>query len=171
MNGNAMKLTLAVLAMTAALSGAASAQQGNPGQHFLDQWDADSDGSVTTAEVATKRSEVFGMFDQDEDQTLSAAEWAQVDDHMSMEMGQGKDGHGQGMGHGSGQGMGMGKRMGMGGMAGPGQAVHEGMTPAFNDADGDGIVTLAEFDAASAKLFPLMDADGDGAVTAADFAH
>jgi hypothetical protein len=161
MNGNAMKTTLAALAMTAALSGAAWAQQGNPGQHFLDQWDADSDGSVTAAEVAAKRSEVFAMFDQDEDQTLTAAEWALVDDHMSMEMGQGKDGHGKGMGHG----------MGKGGMAGPGQAVHEGMTPAFNDADGDGIVTLAEFDAASVKLFPLMDADGDGAVTAADFAH
>lgn len=166
-----MKTTLAALAMTAALSGAAWAQQGNPGQHFLDQWDADSDGSVTPAEVTAKRSEVFAMFDQDEDQTLSAAEWALVADHMSMEMGQGKDGHGQGMGHGSGQGMGKGKRKGMGGMAGPGQAVHEGMTPAFNDADGDGIVTLAEFDAASVKLFPLMDADGDGAVTAADFAH
>jgi hypothetical protein len=181
MNGNAMKTTLAALAMTAALSGAAWAQQGNPGQHFLEQWDADSDGSVTPAEVAAKRSEVFAMFDQDEDQTLSAAEWALVADHMSMEMGQGMDGQGQGMGqgmgHGSGQGMrmgkgkGMGKGMGMGGMAGPGQAVHEGMTPAFNDADGDGIVTLAEFDAASVKLFPLMDADGDGAVTAADFAH
>jgi hypothetical protein len=170
MNGNAMKTTLAALAMTAALSGAAWAQQGNPGQHFLDQWDADSDGSVTPAEVAAKRSEVFAMFDQDEDQTLSAAEWALVDDHMSMEMGQGKDGHGKGMGMGHGKGMGHGMGMGRG-MAGPGQAVHEGMTPAFNDANGDGIVTLAEFDAASAKLFPLMDADGDGAVTAADFAR
>lgn len=28
---------------------------------------------------------------------------------------------------------------------------------------------MAEFEAASAKLFPMMDADGDGAVTSADF--
>ncbi len=150
-----MKTTLAILAVTCGLSSAALAQQGNPGQHFLDQWDADSDGRVTAVEVAAKRSEVFAMFDQDEDAILSTAEWALVDEHMKLEMGQGRSGS-------AGQGL---------NMPGPGQAVHDGMTPAFNDADGDGTVTVAEFDAASAKLFPLMDADADGAVTAADFAR
>ncbi len=95
------------------------------------------------------------MFDQDEDATLSTAEWVLLDEHIRLEMGQGRSGS-------AGQGM---------NMAGPGQAVHDGMTPAFNDTDGDGTVTVAEFDAASAKLFPLMDADADGAVTAADFAR
>jgi hypothetical protein len=146
-----MKPILAV-AVLALLSGPVLAQQGNPGQHFLEQWDADGDGSVTLAEVTAKRSEVFGMFDQDSDQVLTAAEWDLIGEHMGMELAP------------NGAGAGMMK-------AAPGKAVQEAMTPAFNDADGDGQVTLAEFDAASARLFPLMDADGDGAVTAADFAR
>lgn len=147
-----MKTTLAALTLFLGLGGAALAQQGNPGQHFLDQWDADSDGRVTVAEVVAKRSEVFVMFDQDGDKILSAAEWGLVVEHMSLEQGQGMGGHGMNR-------------------AGPGQAMHAAMTPAFNDADGDSIVTMAEFDAASATLFPLMDGDGDGAITAADFAR
>lgn len=145
-----MKTTLAALTLFLGLGGAALAQQGNPGQHFLDQWDADSDGRVTAAEVVTKRSEIFAMFDQDDDKTLSADEWGLVVEHMSLEQGHGASGNGMNR-------------------ARPGQAVHEAMTPAFNDVDGDGIVTMAEFDSASGKLFPLMDADADGAVTVADF--
>lgn len=147
-----MKTILAALTLSLGLGGAAFAQQGNPGQHFLEQWDTDSDSRVTAVEVATKRSEVFAMFDQDEDKILSAAEWALVAEHMALEEGQGMGGNGMNK-------------------AAPGRAVHEAMTPAFNDADGDGNVTLEEFETASAKLFPLMDADGDGAVTAADFAR
>jgi len=33
------------------------------------------------------------------------------------------------------------------------------------DADGDGIVTRSEYDAASAERFARLDADGDGALT------
>jgi hypothetical protein len=155
-----MKPTLVIAALSATLSGAVWAQQGNPGQHFMDQWDADADGKVTEAEVVAKRSDVFAMFDQDSDQTLSAAEWGLVDEHMAMEMGQGHGMQGNG-----GQGQG-GHGMNM---AAPGTAMHEAMTPAFNDPDGNGTVTKAEFDAASAKLFPMMDSDADGAVTVADF--
>ena len=84
----------------------------------MEQWDADADGKVTEAEVVTKRSNVFAMFDQDSDQTLSAAEWGPVGEHMAMEMGrgygmQGKGGQGQ-----SGHGM---------NMAAPGKAMHESM--------------------------------------------
>jgi Ca2+-binding EF-hand superfamily protein len=136
----------------ALMSGAAFAEQGNPGQHFLEQWDADGDGGVTLAEVTAKRSEVFAMFDQNADQVLSAEEWALVGEHLGIELAP------------NGPGAGMNK-------AAPGKAVQDAMAPAFNDGDGDGQVTLAEFDAASAKLFPLMDVDGDGAVTAADFAR
>lgn len=145
-----MKVSLFVAALTLALSGGAFAQQGNPGQHFLEQWDADADGSVTATEVAAKRQDVFGMFDQDADAVLSAAEWALVEEHMSLEIA--PNGPGAGMN-----------------MAAPGKAVHEAMAPAFNDGDGDGQVSLAEFETASAKLFPLMDVDGDGSVTGADF--
>jgi Ca2+-binding EF-hand superfamily protein len=128
------------------------AQQGNPGQHFLEQWDADADGSVTLAEVTTKRSEVFAMFDQDNDQILAKAEWALVEEHMAMELGKGGAGHGMNM-------------------AAPGAAMHAAMTPDFNDADGNGEVTMTEFEAASVRLFPMMDVDGDGTVTTADFAR
>lgn len=147
-----MKITVAALALVSSLSGAALAQQGNPGAHFLEQWDADSDGRVTPQEVASKRQDVFAMFDQDSDKALSAAEWALVEEHMALELGQ--NGPGAGMN-----------------MAAPGKAVHEAMTPAFNDANGDGSVTQEEFEAASAKLFPLMDVDADGVVTPADFAR
>lgn len=38
------------------------------------------------------------MFDQDEDAILSTAEWALVDEHIRLEMGQGRSGSaGQGM--------------------------------------------------------------------------
>lgn len=148
-----MPRLLTLTAAFVAFAGAAMAQQGNPGAHFLEQWDADADGGVIAAEVAAKRSDVFYMFDQDGDGVLSASDWALVEEHMAQELG-----GGNGQGHGA-------------NMAGPGKAVHEAMTPGFNDADGDGSVTVAEFDAASAKLFPLLDQNADGAVTAADFAR
>jgi hypothetical protein len=147
-----MRPSLARAALVASLAGAAFAQQGDPGRFFLGQWDADADGAVTPAEVAEKRAAVFGMFDQDADQILSDAEWALIAEHLAMELAP------------NGPGAGMAK-------AAPGKAVKEAMTPAFNDADGDGQVTLAEFDDASARLFPMLDSDGDGAVTAADFAR
>lgn len=154
-----MPRLLTLTAVLVAFAGASMAQQGNPGAHFLEQWDADADGGVTAAEVAAKRSDVFYMFDQDGDGVLSASDWALVEEHMAQELGGGGKGQGQGQGgHGA-------------NMAGPGKAVHEAMTPSFNDADGDGSVTVAEFDAASAKLFPLLDQNADGAVTSADFAR
>lgn len=145
-----MRLTLAAAALALCAAGPSLAQQGNPGRHFLEQWDADADGRVTPEEVASKRADVFAMFDQDSNQVLSADEWALVEEHMALELGNGGQGHGMNM-------------------AAPGKAVHEAMTPDFNDADGNGEVSLEEFEAASARLFPMMDADGDGAVTSADF--
>lgn len=145
-----MRVATILPALLIAMTGAAWAQQGNPGQHFLEQWDSDADGRVTADEVTTRRRDIFYMFDQDSDGSLNGAEWALVAEHMEMELGTG--GEGQGLN-----------------MAAPGKAVHEAMTPAFNDADADGTVTAAEFDAASAMLFPMMDADSDGAVTTADF--
>lgn len=147
-----MKTTMLACVTLAVLLGApAHAQQGNPGAHMLDQWDADGDGQVTSEEATTKRGEVFYMFDLDSDGSLSAEDWAAVAQHMADELG--TKGAGMGQGHGN----------------GPGAVMHEAMTPAFNDTDGDGTVTEAEFMAATQKLFPMLDRNADGVLTVADF--
>lgn len=143
---------------------AAMAQMGDPGAHFMEQWDMDRDGKVTLAEVTEMRGYIFAMFDADSNGTLDATEWQGINDHMAAEM----ESKGNGM---------MGKGKGAGGLQtmmmmfgkGQGGVMHESMGPAFNDADGDGVVTEAEFAAASEKLFPLLDSNGDGAVTPEDF--
>ncbi len=52
---------------------------------------------------------------------------------------------------------------------GPGLAIHDSLTPAYNDADADGRVTREEFVAATDRLFPLLDRTGDGVITKDDF--
>lgn len=149
-----LRFTLSMLAF-ACVGGSAFAQKGNPGAHMLEQWDADADGQVTLEEAVTKRGEVFYMFDADTDGKLSAEEWAMVTQHMADEMATKGKGMAEGLGHGQ----------------GPGAAMHKAMTPTFNDADGDGTVTEAEFTAATQKLFPMLDKNGDGIVTQADFSR
>jgi hypothetical protein len=68
-----------------------------------------------------------------------------------------------------GRGM-MGGGMG-GGMMGRGHGHHDGAGPMMRiifslmDADGDGKLTLQEFQAAHERIFKAMDADHDGTVT------
>lgn len=148
-----MLKTLTVLSLSALLAaGSAFAQNGNPGTEFMDQWDLDSDGLVTLDELRTKRGEVFYMFDVEGDGALTGDDWAGVAAHMQEEQQVKGGGHGAG-GHGK----------------GPGAAMHAAMTPEFNDADSNGEVSLAEFDAASDKLFAALDRNGDHVVSAADF--
>lgn len=151
-----MRLTVSILAIV--LAGPAFAQGAGSPLHFMEQWDANGDGAVTLAEAQAKRGEVFYMFDQTEDKTLDAAEWALVAEHMAAEMDAKAGGsHGQGRGQGQGKG--------------PGAVMHQAMTPGFNDADGDGVVTETEFLAATDRLFAGLDRNGDGQATAADFAR
>lgn len=144
-----LTLTVAALSLTAGMAFA----QGNPGAHMMEQWDADGDGQVTLDEARTKRGEIFFMFDTEGDGTLSVEDWGLVADHMAAEAGGNGEGQGAGNGHGN----------------GPGAAMHEAMTPEFNDADGDGKVTQDEFTAATDKLFKALDRDEDGVITAKDF--
>lgn len=175
-----LPLLLAV-SLTAGIAGfQANAQSEAPGAHFMEQWDMNADGEVTLEEAREKRSEVFVMFDADEDGTLNATEWMAVAEHLAAEeaqggavnqMGQGK-GQGQGKGHGQGGGNGKGGNQGEGRAqqpGGPGAYMHDAMTPAFNDINGDGTVTLAEFTEATNTLFPQIDRNGDGVVSTADF--
>ncbi len=75
----------------------------------------------------------------------------------------GREGHGvivQGMGCGM---MGRGGTMGGHGMMGRGAAMR--FIFALMDSDGDGTVSLQEFQAAHEKIFKAMDTDKDGTVT------
>ena len=168
MRSKTQTLTLAMMLLAVPALGLAQADA--PAAHFMEQWDADADGQVTLAEAQTKRGEVFYMFDQDGDKALNAAEWALVAEHMQAEMdAKAETQPGTGAGNGAGQGAGKGMGGGQGGR-GPGQAIHAAMTPEFNDADGDGRVSEAEFLAATDRLFAALDRNADGAVSQADFA-
>lgn len=138
-----MKSLVMLTTALALAAGTAFAQQGAPGAHFIEQWDMDGDGQVTLAEATEKRTEIFVMFDQSEDGVMDAAEWGGIAAHLAEEEGA--------MGH------------------GPGQLIHDAMTPVFNDTDGDGTVTKEEFAAATEGLFAAIDRNGDGVMTSADF--
>ena len=138
-----MKLTALTLA---ALLPMAAAAQGAPGSHFIENWDLDGDGAVTIAELTQKRGDVFYTFDYDENGLLDAEEYVFFDEARANDMkNQGDEARG---------------RMGR---------VQEGMQIAFNDTDGDGLVSEAEFLAKAADWLTLIDRDASGDVTAADF--
>jgi len=160
-------LTAAFLMSATALC----AQTGNPGAHFITNWDADGDGAVTLAEATAKREDVFTAFDADEDGRLSAEEYALFDEarandqaEMRAEMAR-NGGQGQGQGQGLGQGQGAGQ--------GPGQGIgmneENGMMLAFNDTNSDGFVAREEFVGRTPEWITLMDRNADGQVTADDF--
>ncbi|MCB2115827.1 MAG: EF-hand domain-containing protein [Rhodobacteraceae bacterium] len=146
-----MKTILSAALAAVMLAGAAHAQQGIPGAHFIEQWDIDGNGDVTPEEAREKRGDVFVMFDQSEDGVFQPEEWAMIDEHLTAED----------AAQGQGAAMGMGK--------GPGQFVRAAMQAPFNDLDGDGAVTKEEFVKATDTLFGQLDRDGDGLLTVADF--
>lgn len=127
---------------------AAMAQQGTPGTHFIENWDMDGDGAITLQEVEERRGIVFDMFDDDQNGSLNATEYAVFDETRAADMEMNAGGHGNGQG---------------------GDRMNEGMTLAFNDTDGDGVVSKDEFLARTADWFTMMDRNGDGKVTAEDF--
>lgn len=143
------RISLTVLAAMAFASGVA-AQQAIPGAYFIEQWDGDADGRVTPEEARQKRADVFVMFDQSGDGIFQPEEWALIAEHLAAEN----------AAQGQGAGMGMGQ--------GPGMKVREAMQAPFNDLDGDGQVTAAEFTEATDKLFAALDRNGDGFLTVED---
>lgn len=125
----------------------AFAQQGQPGSHFIENWDLDEDGQVSLQEAQEKRSELFVMFDQDEDNTLNSVEYELFDDTRRADMDENAGGH----------------------KKGPMRNADQGMNREFNDVDGDGVVSKAEFNSKSKDWFILMDRNEDGVVTTDDF--
>lgn len=143
-----MKRTILAAAMMTATIATVSAQ-GAPGAHFLENWDLNQDGVVSLEDATEQRSDVFAMFDADENGSLSAEEYKLFDETREEDMKQNAAGHGQGKG-------GMGR-------------AQEGLTMAYNDVDGDGLVTKDEFVGKTADWLAMMDRDGDGFVNASDF--
>ena len=125
----------------------AFAQQGQPGGHFIENWDLNEDGQVSLQEAQEKRTELFFMFDQDENGVLDAAEYTLFDETRQADMDENAGGH----------------------KKGPMRNVDKCMMRDFNDVNGDGEVSKDEFASKSEDWFMLMDNNSDGVVTTDDF--
>lgn len=139
-------LRIAALTMFITAGSLAQAQQGNPGTHFIENWDLDGDGQVTLAEATERRGDVFLSFDADDNGILSPEEYDLFDEARANDMRE--NGFGQGR-------------------SGNGPA--NGMLRQFTDANGDGRVTREEFMNAVPAWFERMDRNGDSAITEEDF--
>ncbi|WP_425072076.1 EF-hand domain-containing protein [Sagittula sp. S175] len=139
--------TLSLALVAALLAAPVFAQQGNPGAHFIENWDLNGDGAVSAEEAAERRSDVFASFDSNEDGFLDAGEYVPFDEARANDMAE-NAGHGQG---------------------GGAMAAANGMKLEVNDTDKDGKVSREEFLTNAASWIAGMDKDGDGVVTKADF--
>ncbi|WP_244868072.1 EF-hand domain-containing protein [Vannielia litorea] len=161
---------LAPVALALSIASPSLAQQGSPGAHFIENWDADGDGRVSLSEAREKRSDIFTMFDTDEDDVLSSEEYDAFDETRAADMAAnaealGASGKGPGVGNGKGNGRGQGK-----GQAGPGLGdYNRSMSRDYADTDGNGVVSRSEFEGLSDAWFTQRDRDGDGFITSADF--
>ncbi|MFT7596366.1 MAG: Ca2+-binding EF-hand superfamily protein [Paracoccaceae bacterium] len=138
-----------IMSVTAALLIATSAyaQQGQPGAHFIENWDMNGDSQVTLAEAQEKRGDLFYMFDSDENGLLNASEYDLFDETRRTDMDTNAGGHKKGA------------------MKG----VDKAMMREFNDVNGDGQVSRDEFVSRATDWFTMMDRSGDGVVTTDDF--
>ncbi len=138
-----LTLTAASLLLIATQSFAAG---GNPGSHFVENWDLNNDGKVTLEEATERRGDVFLTFDADDNGILDSEEHDFFDEARAKDMAE------NGMGHGKGK-----------------RNPANGMLREFTDANNDGQVTREEFMDAVPAWYARMDKNGDGAVTTDDF--
>lgn len=141
-----MKSTALILTAILLSTTAAQAEQGNPGGHFIENWDLNEDGQVSLEEATERRTDIFATFDADENGVLNAEEHDLFDEARANDMKE------NGMGHGKGKGN-----------------PANGMLRKFTDANGDGSVSREEFMSAVPGWYAKMDKNGDGTVTAEDF--
>jgi hypothetical protein len=137
-------LIAAGAAAFAVLAGAVAAQPapggGGPGAFFA-QADANHDGNITRAEWDAARAARFALLDANHDGKLTGDEIPHWGGHA-------------------------GAAAAPNGGPPPGGGGHHGMMNA--DANGDGVITRAEWDAQSAAIFQRLDANGDGVISAAE---
>lgn len=141
--------TTTALVLSAFAAPAFAEGHGQPGAHFVENWDLDGNGSVSLAEATERRGDVFATFDENEDGFLDAAEYVMFDEARAADM---ADNGGAG-GHG-GKGM---------------RNAADGMMLDRNDTDGDGKVSRDEFVSNAASWIEGMDRNGDGVVSVDDF--
>lgn len=139
-------VSLTALLLASVVAVPLAAQQGNPGGHFIENWDMNEDGQVTMAEATEKRGELFYMFDQDENGVLDDTEYDLFDETRNADM-----------------------EANAGGAGGAMRGVSQAMAREFNDVNSDGTVTEEEFLSRVPDWFAMMDRDGDSLITSADF--
>lgn len=171
-----MKAAKPLLILTGLMlaGGAVLAQGYGPGQgrgetmaQFLSEWDMNADGRVMAEDVTLRRAALFDLFDLNGDGAIDAGEQVNM---ASTIAGQEEANHGgQGRGQGMGQGQGVGQGRGFGRDNAPGQRIHGAMTLAYNDTDGDGTISAAEWANATPRLLAALDGNGDGQIDARDF--
>lgn len=149
-------LAAPLFALLPALALAHGEGNGQPGAGFIEQWDISGSGSVSLTDMQTKRGDLFDMFDLSGDGVIDATEAQNMADTVAAQEAN-KTSEPRGTGQGAQKG---GK--------GPGRLIHAAMTVPYNDANGDNMVTRAEFLAASVQLFAALDRNQDGALTLAD---
>lgn len=143
------KFTLTATAFSLFATSLLAGQTG-PGSHFIENWDLDEDGQVTLSEATERRSDIFVTFDENDDGTLSAAEYDMFDEARANDMKE--NGLGQGRGKGKGK-----------------NSPANGMLREFTDTNSDGVVTRAEFMDSVPAWYARMDKNSDGTVTTDDF--
>ena len=111
--------------------------------------DVNKDGKLDKADQSAKWAEKFAEIDTDRNGSISQAEF--IAHHQQMKGPEGRDGDRKGRHGGRGHGM-RGKMMG-------------GHMAMMADANKDGTVTRAEFDAGVKAHFDMADANKDGKIT------
>jgi len=127
----------------------AHGQGGGMMAEFVSEWDMNDDGMVTVEDLATRRADLFAMFDLNGDNGIDAEEQANMADTIAMQ---------QEVNHGGAHGQG-----------GPGALIHGAMTAEYADTNHDGIISADEWTAATPRLFAQLDRNGDGQLDAQDF--
>jgi hypothetical protein len=164
---NQMTKTL-ITASTIALMLATGAQaQGNGqrGASFIASWDMSQTGHVSLDDMQTRRGDLFDMFDHDGNGYLEADELAQMAETVTAQGELRLERQAENRAEQQAEG-----RRGQGQNANPtGAIIHAAMSVEFNDANGDGRISRAEFLTATERLFATLDRNGDGRIDLSDF--